>query len=297
MSFKKYALRLVISRPSTLAELPEEDRTRAVCMAAIALDGQMIQFVPEAFRDYDLCFLAMQKSGHWNSNNASYGGHCPLSYVPPHLRDDMMIETAIQANGYNLLALDEAYRSDALIDIAVSSRGHVLSYPGLLSESQKTYRRYLKALSAEQDPLSLDYVPKAMRDYKICYTALKNARFGKNNFQHPMGHIPRDLIDDGMIKAFVKLPDMLEWLTIPKEFHTDENYLLSIAYNGDDWVVPHYVREDFINAYRAGHYDEALAEIICKVAQTDEATQKWLARRKARSNVLRNHLSGPKKPR
>ena len=190
--------------PTMLQHIDPRLRTRDLCLAAARnCDSPMLQLVPKAIIDEEICLIAASSSG----DNL---GHVPrkfltravcaaavaqnpeaLAWVPPdHLVDDIVIP-AQKAVGSALQRLDQKSRTDARIDAALESDPRVLY---ILSENDKTRERCLSAVS--KNGLLLELVPQAFRNEEMCRAAV--ARNGL-----AILHTPKEFVNEEMITTAI----------------------------------------------------------------------------------------------
>lgn len=94
LSDSEFFLEAIKIKPSILSKMPKALITFELCLAAVQNGGKFYD-VPESFRTYELCVLAIQK----NSG--------AISYVPPHLQTDELFLMAVEKHGYSLKYIPE----------------------------------------------------------------------------------------------------------------------------------------------------------------------------------------------
>jgi len=79
-----------------------DDETKELCLAAVKLDGRMLQCVPKKMRTKEICLAAVKE----------YGG--ALESVPEQLRTEEMCLAAAKQNGWALEYVPEQLRTEEM---------------------------------------------------------------------------------------------------------------------------------------------------------------------------------------
>jgi hypothetical protein len=123
-------------------------------------NGANLNSVPEEFRTYEICELAMR------------GKQGSLKEVPLKFRDYRMCNIAVNANGANLHYVPDELKDQRMCDIAVND--HTGAYDAV-PDKYKTPEMALKV--AREDWEMFEYIPEKDLTYEICLIAVKNAGY------------------------------------------------------------------------------------------------------------------------
>lgn len=164
-------------RRIALDHVPEEFRTREVCLPNVAFDPYGLASIPEGLRDREMCLTAVRGFGE------------QLSFVADPLRDEEMCRAAVACSGDALPHVPFALRDRALCLEAIRDRGPPF-----------------KSMRGE-----LRDIPDALRDEELCRAAM--AGWERGNRVHALrllDHIPFALRDaESCRKVVAFTPDGL----------------------------------------------------------------------------------------
>ncbi|MDO5537830.1 MAG: DUF4116 domain-containing protein [Desulfovibrionaceae bacterium] len=166
---KEKRLRVLGRDGMKLVRVPEEERDRDICRAALTQNGLALQFVPEEKRDMYYCQKALRSAG------------MALQYVPMSLRSGSVCRLAMRNDGLALQFVPDEERDVTVCRTAVDQNSCALQYvpPALLDVA--LVRRAMRV-----NGRALEYVPMEMRDADICYEAVRTSGVA-------LRHVPEEL--------------------------------------------------------------------------------------------------------
>ncbi|OJT18339.1 hypothetical protein BO221_40335 [Archangium sp. Cb G35] len=157
--------------------VPDEFRTREVCLPNVAFDPNGLASIPEGLRDREMCLAAVRGFGE------------QLSFVADPLRDEEMCRAAVACSGDALSHVPFALRDRALCLEAIRERAPPFEYQSG----------------------GLRDIPDSLRDEELCRTAI--AGWDRGYHVHAFGlldHIPFALRDAEICRKVVDIiPDRL----------------------------------------------------------------------------------------
>jgi hypothetical protein len=196
-----------VDRPSDLYRLPVQARTYRVCLTAVQLDGENINFVPREILDKAICAAAVAKTGR------------SLSRVPMHFRTPEICEIAVRQDGGALLAVPKPQRNLALCELALPTAGWAL---GLIPEELRT-AEMCEAAVERDGAFGLKHVPKKFLTQEICLKAMRNSH-------PPIYAVPKELLSEEICLEAVQNNGMVI-SHMPKEFQTERVCLAAVLSN------------------------------------------------------------------
>ncbi|WNG47196.1 hypothetical protein F0U60_26010 [Archangium minus] len=161
--------RELATRMFLLEYIPEDFRSREVCLANVARDPYGLASVPEGLRDREMCLAGVRGYGE------------QLRFVADPLRDEEMCRVAIASEGDALVYVPFALRERALCLEAVRER--------------KTPSNYLRG--------ELRDVPDTWRDEEMCRAAISGGN--RWNGSRLLEHIPFSLREAKLCREVVSL--------------------------------------------------------------------------------------------
>ncbi len=139
-----------------LGFVPEDERDRELCTAALKQNGLALQYVPGAERDMYLCQKALRSAGR------------ALAHVPDSLRSSSVCRLACRNDGLALEFVPAAVLDADLCRTALQQTGLALQYVPEAMMDEKLCR-----LAVRVDGQALAYVPEDRRSERICYEAVR----------------------------------------------------------------------------------------------------------------------------
>lgn len=210
-------LKWAVSQNSiSLALIPEEYRSREICLQAVKQSGKALEHVPEEFRSIDIYLEAVRSFGN-ALPQVPHASRTPevlyaalaknpwmIQHVPETLCDEKHYIDAVSRQGNALEFIPQSRLTPDICLAATKKTGWSLR---LVPEDLRSYEVCLEAVRQDSRALqhvpetlrtremcldavsgcgfSLKYVPMALRDAEICMTALKNT-------DNAMHFIPRN---------------------------------------------------------------------------------------------------------
>ena len=92
----------------SIRDVPEENKTYNLCLAAIYHNGYAILAVPEHLNTAEMCMMAVKDTGY------------ALKYVPEHMKTYEMCRITVERDEYALLWVPEEFQTDTIIRIALA---------------------------------------------------------------------------------------------------------------------------------------------------------------------------------
>ncbi|GHV85216.1 hypothetical protein AGMMS50230_08240 [Spirochaetia bacterium] len=207
---QKYFLlqRAVLSDWRKLKSVPEELKTAELCLDAVDLNGDALQYVPEELKTAELCLDAVRGSGSGNA----------LRYVPEELKTAELCLVALRWSGDALRYVPEELKTAELCFVAVHC-GNALRY---VPEELKTAELCLGALRCGN---ALRYVPEKLKTAELCLDAvLRNG--------NALRYVPEELKTAELcLDAVLRNGNALRY--VPEELKTAELCLVAVHRNGD----------------------------------------------------------------
>jgi Domain of unknown function (DUF4116) len=193
--------------------VPEDYRTYELCLMAVQQYGRALQFVPLDLKSK--CIDALQEESSFASKSSSCGDEetpklcriaveqdgMALIHVPEEHITLELYNIAIQQNGWTLQFVPEKYKTLELCNIAIRRDGRALQFT---PEEYKTFTLY--HIAVQQSGRALRHVPKEYRTLELCYLAIEQN--GLTLQYVPEEHKSLDLCriavkQDGMALRFV----------------------------------------------------------------------------------------------
>jgi hypothetical protein len=161
----------------------------------LSIDGWLLQDIPEKHKTYELCKIAVTKTGN------------AILHVPENLIDYNLCEIAVLQNGRSLDYVPYKFKDYNLCEKAVSNYGHAIQY---VPKELIDYFLCEKAVSTHGQ--SLMYIPKKFIDYPLCEKAVSNDGWA---FQH----VPEKFIDYSLVKSTYQYSiEAIKQNWFPKEY-------------------------------------------------------------------------------
>lgn len=107
MKTKEVCLAAVLAHGRALFHVPYAMMTPEICMAAVQQNGYALNFVPEDLTTPELCWAAIRQEGH------------ALEYVPEHFRIPELCLASVQQSGYALQFVPEDLKTPELCLVAI----------------------------------------------------------------------------------------------------------------------------------------------------------------------------------
>lgn len=145
-----------IKNGANLNSVPEEFRTYEICELAMRGKRGSLKEVPLKFRDYRMCNIAV------NANGAN------LHYVPDELKDQRMCDIAVNDHTGAYDAVPDKYKTPEMALKVAREDWEMFEY---IPEKDLTYEICL--IAVKKAGYLLEKVPIKFRDYKLCFTAVK----------------------------------------------------------------------------------------------------------------------------
>lgn len=156
--------------------ISKEFVTRQMCEIAATRNGYTLHFMPDHFKDMDLCMRAVK----------GYGGN--LEDVPKHLINKELCIEAVKQNG---LAIN--YVPHDILDKEICLTA-IRNYPYILKDIPNKLKDrdiYLEAVKTNGNILS--DIPQNIIDREMCvYAVNQNGRYPYN---HALKYVPKEFLD------------------------------------------------------------------------------------------------------
>jgi Domain of unknown function (DUF4116) len=160
-----------------LEYVPEEYKTYELCLLAVQQNGRALYYVPEEYKTPELCSSAIKQDGQ-ALYNVPENKRTPDLYLLAVQQNGMTLEfvqeityelcrLAIEKNGQALQFVPEKERTLELCRLAVEQNGIALRFV------PKYYTHELYDLAVQQDGHALKYVPEEDRTPELCYIAIQ----------------------------------------------------------------------------------------------------------------------------
>jgi hypothetical protein len=178
---KELCMSAVKQNGESLAYVPIELRTKEMCVAAVKTDWKAVQYVPPTTENKDIFKYVVQKDATgiklipvkkkskelYMLAVQSFGES--LEHVPEEFKSKELCMTAVKQNGIALMYVPEKFKTEELCLIAVKKFGLVLNW---VPEEFKSKELCMTAV--KQNGESLAYVPKRYKTEKMCILAVRN---------------------------------------------------------------------------------------------------------------------------
>ena len=205
----------------SLKDIPNEQRTKAVCEAAVTRDPMALQFVPVWFRtvrltrlavgqnarayrfaphgvrrDYDLATFALRR-----------GGIAVWDAIPPEIIDYNLCLAGVKGSGALLKVIDGKHRDFNLCKTAFSQGG---------ADLKDVPDQFLRDENFFQG-VQLKHIPEGYKTYSLC---LEGVRKCGSYLQY----VPEDLIDLILCKAALA-ENTWAYRFVPERFHSHDFFV------------------------------------------------------------------------
>ena len=145
----------IMNHTIKLYGIPDNFRSKEICLAAVTQDRWALRFVPENLINEEICLASVKKNG------------CALEDVPETLRTEEICIAAVKQNGFALGDVPENLKTEEICLAAVKQHRFALEY---VPENLRTEEICLAAVTREG--YALRYVPENLRNEEICLTAV-----------------------------------------------------------------------------------------------------------------------------
>lgn len=224
-----------------------KELTKQDYLTAVKKDWQVLKFVPEELKDYDMYLTAVKQMGRI------------LEYVPENLKDYNICLTAVKQNGLTLEYVPEKFKDVNMCFMAMNHtdltrKNRIADYIPknlryevylkqvkanyetffVLPEEYKNYDMWFIAI--KNNGVLLMDVPEQYKDYKMCLTAAKDTPW-------IITFVPKQFINHDFCLNVVK-NNGLGLMELPEEFIDYEISLAAVQNDGDAlYHVPHKFRD------------------------------------------------------
>lgn len=193
----------------TLQDVPEVERTFAVCRQAIKNNPRDFYYVPEQTKSQELCALAMKKDP------------VMLFFLPPHLQSKALYRKAVRKDGKLLTSVPASYRCEEVYLAAVTQNGLSLEFISPLEITQKIARAAVRS-----NGKALQFVPFHLVTKSLCDEAIRCEPFGA-----ALPFVPAVYRTERMILRVLKtMPMALK--DIPVERQSENARLTAVSSDG-----------------------------------------------------------------
>jgi len=163
-----------------LKYVPNNMKTEAMCLAAVQQLATALLFVPDNMKTEAVCLAAVQGIGSvlkYVPNNMKTEAMClaavqkngaALEYFPDNMKTEAMCLAAVQQNGAALKYFPDNMKTEAICLAAVQRNGAALKS---VPDNMKTEAMCLAA--AQQNGAALEYFPDNMKTEAICLAAVQ----------------------------------------------------------------------------------------------------------------------------
>jgi hypothetical protein len=138
-------------------DVPEENKTYNLCLAAMYHNGYALLDVPEHLKTAEMCMMAVKNTGY------------ALKYVPESIKTHEMCLIAVQTIGWMLHYVPHLMKTPELCRIAVEKDAIAFS---AVPEHMKTYE--MCRIAVERDEDALLWVPEKFQTDALISIALAN---------------------------------------------------------------------------------------------------------------------------
>ena len=132
----------------SLRQVPERYRTPDILLAAISLNGAMIEYVFQDELTYEMCLIAVQNSNHSLGTIRRLFGESKITLE--------LCKKAIEYDGKSLQHVPIYFKTESLCMMAVRNNGRAIKY---VPENMRYTRPFLSAVFEHNDPEVVKLIP------------------------------------------------------------------------------------------------------------------------------------------
>lgn len=189
--------------PLALQHVPNELKSKRLCMQAFASNVDVIEYFPTEYKTYDVCIEAVEKNG------------LNLEFVPEDIITEKLCFVAVTNEGSAISYIPEKYLTEELCEIAVTNDGSAFSH---VPQHCRTYAICKAAIKK-----SYENIGEITGSSALCDIALAISPYAIQFINDC------DMTQEMCDKAVDELPNMLEF--IPDRFKTLELCINACKYN------------------------------------------------------------------
>jgi len=224
-------------------DVPEENKTYNLCLAAMYYNGYALLAVPEHLKTAEMCMMAVKNTGY------------ALAYVPESIKTHELCLIAVQTIGYALKYVPESIKTYEMCLIAVQTIGWMLHYVPHLMKTPELCR-----IAVEKDAIAFSAVPEHMKTYEMCRIVVERDEYA-------LLWVPEEFQTDTIIRiALANYPTAERFIKVkknipvpvihgsPKQMPEKAYDLLEMGYDEESAIQDGELMVDFQKEFEYGRF-------------------------------------------